>query len=220
MPDKKEVLSDELVSLGVETLLKSVRRLGFNRAKKISVVDGISIDEEFALRVGPLIRELSFPKRVEDPSQRSLFDLGRPTQNSAISLRAISRKKRKPVDRHASVSRELLDETTLLLSSDLVVRGFRGVRFYQFLFALKKEVEWLVRSFGYRLVPDRILSCPIITEWHEYPIWEKLCLADGGTRREVKFTLERGRGRSMERGCAGYTKEHVCHEEMSLPLTA
>lgn len=198
-------------------LIRMTKNLGFNAPRSPALEKTKKeIDDEFLSRLKPLIQSLSFLDET-DERQWPLFKRGeipkRKQKHSSYLVRLVDSRLPRRV-REEVLGVAVVQEVVMLWAAALAVRGFRGVSRPEFLSALRKEVEWCLKTLGYTLSESRSMRCPFFGTWYEHPHWESLSRADGLREEEIQGTLKFLRRRNYD-GCPGYSAPNV---QMDLKL--
>lgn len=210
-------MESDRINMGVEEVLRAFKNRGYNPSK------GMKPDTryEFKMRLSSLIATLAWKIDSPEVASQTTLDIvvRRRRFDPSVTLRSLFRKKLSPVSRRDVLDPSKVAEFTLVIAGALLIRGFRNVGDKHFLDKLKHEIEWYILEMGYLLSSAKVHSCPFVVLWHEYPIWLRLCRADGlsegAADQIVKYQRRR---RTGVVGCSGYSCGSSC--QVSLVMSA
>lgn len=140
---------------GLYWLLKNE---GFHSGKDPILNDRLS--QEFARRMDAFIvnEGLTQPESIILPKQILMVFFG--TKHGE--------RRPRPHARDVRITLEEINHLALLSGLYLLKLGFVGMNPETGLMALKTELVWLLRKRGYSTQDDRIVLCPLQTDWGEY----------------------------------------------------
>lgn len=218
------ILDSATLNKSAISLVHKTKWLGYHPKKSFNGSVRADFEFEFKHRMEVVLPLLTYRSETDENKDQLTLSLrtSRPSWTPRVSLRPLfsEKRKRQAVSRNMAVDVRMIQELTLYWASALVLMGFRGVSDYHFLNKLKHEVEWLLSALGYRLVSNRILSCPFVIEWHDHPLWDRVCLADGASEAEVEFARSNRMRRYEDTGCSGYACTSSCAQRELLSKSA